>query len=275
MNLKTKLAASLLMVGSTSMAQAAIVTYNFDALFNEPMISGTTLSTDTRAVGTLVWDTSAQQVQSMTVRMNESMAGSWVATGQDYVDPTDFAVNPNNYMLNMGTGSGTVVDNGTQALGARSVTAFLRNDTVVFDMMGSGAAVSHLDSPFTMMNTHNPGNDNAFFTLPFMVDSATGEIVTGSWMATGQATPSPWATADEWVNQNMAYGDCTAGSLMGGGTVCMAGDYAGSSMMAGSNQSLSITAAASPVPVPAAAWLFGGALMSLFGANRRKKVLPA
>ncbi len=30
-----------------------------------------------------------------------------------------------------------------------------------------------------------------------------------------------------------------------------------------------------PVPVPAAAWLFGGALMSLLGANRRKKVLPA
>lgn len=42
-----------------------------------------------------------------------------------------------------------------------------------------------------------------------------------------------------------------------------------------SNYKLDITATASPVPVPAAAWLFGGALMSLFGANRRKKVLPA
>lgn len=31
----------------------------------------------------------------------------------------------------------------------------------------------------------------------------------------------------------------------------------------------------SAVPVPAAAWLFGGAIMSLIGANRRKRVLPA
>lgn len=30
-----------------------------------------------------------------------------------------------------------------------------------------------------------------------------------------------------------------------------------------------------PVPVPAAAWLFGGALMSLVGARRRKSVMPA
>ncbi|OAI15055.1 hypothetical protein A1359_10110 [Methylomonas lenta] len=32
---------------------------------------------------------------------------------------------------------------------------------------------------------------------------------------------------------------------------------------------------ASPVPVPAAAWLFGGAIASLIGANRRKRVMPA
>ena len=39
------------------------------------------------------------------------------------------------------------------------------------------------------------------------------------------------------------------------------------------NYQLDITTA--PVPVPAAAWLFGGALMSLVGARRRKNVLPA
>lgn len=38
--------------------------------------------------------------------------------------------------------------------------------------------------------------------------------------------------------------------------------------------SLSISQA-SPVPVPGAAWLFGGAIASLIGANRRKRVVPA
>lgn len=51
------------------------------------------------------------------------------------------------------------------------------------------------------------------------------------------------------------------------------GEINGVTMMAGTPLSLSISA--SPVPVPAAAWLFGGALMSLFGAKRRKNVLPA
>ncbi len=40
-----------------------------------------------------------------------------------------------------------------------------------------------------------------------------------------------------------------------------------------SDYKLSISA--SQVPVPAAAWLFGGALMSLVGARRRKSVMPA
>jgi len=44
--------------------------------------------------------------------------------------------------------------------------------------------------------------------------------------------------------------------------------------MRGFAESLTISEV-SAVPVPAAAWLFGGALVSLFGANRRKNVLPA
>lgn len=42
----------------------------------------------------------------------------------------------------------------------------------------------------------------------------------------------------------------------------------------GKNFALTLSAA-SPVPVPAAAWLFGGAIASLIGVNRRKRVLPA
>jgi hypothetical protein len=38
---------------------------------------------------------------------------------------------------------------------------------------------------------------------------------------------------------------------------------------------LSISQGAAPVPAPAAAWFFGGAIASLIGANRRKRVMPA
>jgi len=54
---------------------------------------------------------------------------------------------------------------------------------------------------------------------------------------------------------------------------CMAGEITATSPMQGIASSLDISVSA--VPVPAAAWLFGGALMSLIGANRRKSVLPA
>jgi hypothetical protein len=40
--------------------------------------------------------------------------------------------------------------------------------------------------------------------------------------------------------------------------------------MGGFPTSLSITA----VPVPAAAWMFGSALLGLIGVNRRKSALP-
>lgn len=55
--------------------------------------------------------------------------------------------------------------------------------------------------------------------------------------------------------------------------MCMAGEPTGGSMMAGTPWVLEITQAA--VPVPAAIWLFGGALMTLLGANRRKPALAA
>ncbi len=41
------------------------------------------------------------------------------------------------------------------------------------------------------------------------------------------------------------------------------------------DQSYKVNLATTAVPVPAAAWLFGGALMSLIDASRRKSVMPA
>lgn len=46
----------------------------------------------------------------------------------------------------------------------------------------------------------------------------------------------------------------------------------------GTGENFTLTVAsiqAAPVPVPAAAWLFGGAIASLAGATRRKRLLPA
>jgi hypothetical protein len=90
-------------------------------------------------------------------------------------------------------------------------------------------------------------NENAYFTLVFDSSTMMG------------------------VLDDIEYGDCAAGGLMMSGAVCMSGELTGGSMMGATPLSVGISA----VPVPAAAWLFGGALMSLIGANRRKSVLPA
>jgi hypothetical protein len=273
MKLKTKLAASLLLMGSASMAQATITTYAFDALFNEPQINGTDLLiADTRAVGTFQWDNVAMQVVSMSLRMNESMAGGWTATGNDYINGVA-AANTQMLTLNNLLDQGAVAGYGNTYF----ASAFKNNSTSIWGTMASqGTTAVAYDTQMTsMMNTWTDGTENAFYKLAFQVDG-NGNIITGSWAATVQGinpSPSTWATADQWLNQTMMYGDCTIGSLMGGG-VCMVGDDTAASMMAGSNQSLTISQVAA-VPVPAAAWLFGGALMSLFGANRRKSVLPA
>jgi len=71
---------------------------------------------------------------------------------------------------------------------------------------------------------------------------------------------------------SIVYADCTPDGLMGA-IVCMTGSTLVGSMNA-VPLSLSISEV-SAVPVPAAAWLCGGALMSLLAANRRKNVLPA
>jgi len=279
MNLKTKIAASLLLMGGASMAQATVTTYAFDALFNEPQINGPDLTTaDTRAVGTFQWDNVAMSVVSMSLRMNESMAGGWTATGNDY----DGTGNTNTQMLTLTN----LLDQGGVAGYANTyfASAFRNNSTAIWgtymsqDSSGYATVPTAYDVQMaSMMNTWSLGTENAFYKLPFMVDGS-GDVVTGSWQALTQGanangSTSTWAAADQWLNQTMYYGDCTIGSLMGGAG-CMAGEDQALSMMKGSNYSLSITQVAA-VPVPGAVWLFGGALLSLFGANRRKSVLPA
>lgn len=87
------------------------------------------------------------------------------------------------------------------------------------------------------------GNKNAYFSLSF--DSTFGP--------------------ESALAENMVYGDCTDLGLMMG-MFCMGGEKNGVTMMAGVPQSLSVSA----VPLPAAAWLFGSALLGLLGIKHRK-----
>ena len=243
MNLTTKLAASLLLLGSASMAQATVTTYNVAADFNEPQAANLTLFT-----GSFDWDDVSNTMSNFMGMMNSSMSVS-IATPNLTLDQNFLAED-----------SGTL----NNAPGMTSYSIFAVNSSDVFSS-GAGTGLGNhttgngiaYGNPGSMMvganGSPSVANENAYFQLTF--DAATGPMS---------------ALAD-----NMVYGDCSTLGLMMQGNACMGGEINGVTMMAGTPLSLSIEAAVSAVPVPAAAWLFGGALMSLFGANRRKNVLPA
>lgn len=275
MKLKTKLAAGIIMLAGVSAAQAT--TYTVDGLFNEPMVPGTANDAEFHGQFDANWDGSMWTVSNFSGRMNAAMQGGWVA-GQDYVNygQASGAQGDGNHIQDQIADIGTTglymltLDKNLQQNddGSRvTASIFKENTSAVY--MGGG-----YDAPFTMMMDsmkYGPmdmvggvaadTNENAYFSLVFDHDGM------------GNITSLGLQTASALVD-GMVYGDCSVGSLMGGGSMCMAGESTGFSMMGGSAMSLEINAV-SAVPVPAAAWLFGGALMSLIGANRRKKVLPA
>jgi len=234
MNLKTKLAATLLMIGSASMAQAT--SYSVEGIFTEPMAMG---GTTTEFNGGFNWDTSLDFATNtsnigLTGMMNSSMA---FMPGMPNLSLT------NNVLTSL---SGTVV----------TASVFLNMGTNVFDATFGGGGYDAIGGAFPGTTS---GTENAYFTFSF--DTAGGMVA-----ATGLTT-------------TMQYGDCTADGMMG--PACMTGfgvmstaNNTENGTMRGFAQSLTISEV-SAVPVPAAAWLFGGALVSLFGANRRKNVLPA
>ena len=216
MNLKSKLAAAALMLGSVSMAQAA--SFTVEGLFTEPMAANDTLFT-----GTFDWD--GTNLTGLTGDMNSSMMVVTTA--------------PNLGLMG-------IVDT-MQVGNIVTASVFLSpTSTDVFD--GGGYDVS--DNALSVY-TGPLMDGNAFFSFQFDTTTMAGIVDT------------------------MTYGDCTMMGLMG--STCMTGkgiDMATGGTMRGFTTSLNI-ADVSAVPLPAAAWLFGGALISLFGANRRKIVLPA
>jgi len=309
MNLKTKLAAGIIMLAGVSAVQAT--TYDVSSVFAEPLTNGI----DTEFRGSFDWD--GTNLTNFTGRMNESMQGAWQATGMDYVDGSGGMImqmvngvmtmvpDPNSpaggHMLTLGTagnnnGQGVVInDTGSRVTATifKNNSMLMNNGMMVTDANGNmmhtadenvyyGGETALMPSGTVQVGTDgttvgfmkygfegagftpadgNVANENAFFTLVFDYD-ANGITSLGLQTVASNAA----------LVNDMMYGDCTLGSLMQ--NTCMAGEITATSAMEGTAFSLAISEV-SAVPVPAAAWLFGGALMSLFGANRRKSVLPA
>ncbi len=276
MNLKSKLAVTALLIGSAAVAQAT--TYNVSATFTDGGIQGQTMFS-----GSFDWD--GTSVTNFTGMLSESM-WSWNSANNRFENMGGMGdMGHTGKVSNVGTAAHgdapllhltNQLDNsslnsaGTLAAGQHAVSVFLNDngmagtpDTNVVngDALGSGgydiAAPTWGSLKYGTTGGATP-NENAFFTLVFDETDPTNTTAT---MAA------------------MQYGDCTALGLMGPmltGSTCMTGfnDGTNAGSMGGSPISLNISQVAA-VPVPAAVWLFGGALMSLFGANRRKNVLPA
>jgi len=269
MNLKKQLAVTLLLAGSVSAAHAT--TYNVDAVFGDGGVQGETTFTGsfdwdganvTNFSGNLSeamweWNDTAGQFSRMNMMTSQMQLASSISGDHDYnsggysqgdaplLSLTNMLDNSEIYGASAGTG-------------LHAVTAFLHNSTDVLEGTQTGSGVYNggydLSEGSTYFGKDTFGNQtrnwNAFFTLAFDVNDPTNTALA--------------------VN-SMEYADCNALGMMG--AACMTGHVAGGTMN-GVPSTLSISEV-SAVPVPAAAWLFGGALMSLFGANRRKTVMPA
>jgi hypothetical protein len=251
MNLiKSKLGATLLLAASASMAQAA--TYNFSATFADGGMQNQTVFN-----GSFDWN--GISVSNFSGLLSESMFG-WNGSAFDTNGTTAGGMNGAAYSQDVYAKPGGYAANDAPLLNLThqlasstagnlvTVSTFLKPTTDV--VAGGGYNVTNGSSATF-------GNKNAFFTLVFDSTNITSALT-----------------------NSIVYGDMTALGLMGPmftGSVGMTG-YAGGGSMGGEPTALSIALVQGPptaVPLPAAAWLFGGALMSLFGANRRKHVLPA
>lgn len=272
MNLKTKLAAAMVFAASASVAQASTSTYNVAAVFGDGGVQGQTVfngsfdwdgTSVTNFSGLLsesMWEWNTTSTPNMFSRtmMNGSTQYETVygSAGKNYetgiYSQGDAPLLALNYQLDNSLAVGS---------GLHAVSVFLKGaagvaDTRVFMDGSYDASVLDVDTGeniSTKFGDATTRNWNAMFTLVF--DAA-----------------NPLNTAS--VLNSMQYADCNQLGMMG--QACMTGVTANglAGSMGGAPSTLSITEVAA-VPVPAAAWLFGGALMSLFGASRRKSVMPA
>lgn len=267
MKLASKLAVAVALAASASMAQAT--TYNVSAVFGDGGVQGVTTfdgsfdwdgSNVTNFSGLLsesMWEWNTTASMFSRTMMSGTTQYESVYTGQkDYetgiYSQGDAPLLALNYQVDNSLTVGT---------GLHAVTAFLQGSAGVADthaLTGGGYDASVYDtSTFENLSTYygvagsgETRNWNAAFSLVFDVTDPTN-------------TSS--------VLNSMQYIDCNQLGMMG--AACMTGVSANG--MAGSMGGAPSTLSIQAVPVPGAVWLFGGALLSLFGVNRRKSILPA
>jgi len=244
-----------LMLANIQMVQAGVATYNVDGTFFEPLTNGV----NTFFKGSFDWD--GTTLSNLSGRMNESMQGGYVQVGNDYITGESNFDNAHQ-MLTLNQN----LIQSTDANGVVTATIFKENTADVYYGGGyDGLSTAFLKYGFEGAGTGifaipadgNIANENAFFTFAFQTN-ATGGITS---LGLHNVTDNP-----ALVNQ-MIYADCTTGSLMQNS--CMAGEITTSSAMRGTALSLNISQV-SAVPVPAAVWLFGSALLGMVGVSRKR-----
>ncbi|CAG7856682.1 hypothetical protein MCAMS1_01258 [biofilm metagenome] len=101
--------------------------------------------------------------------------------------------------------------------------------------------------------------------------------LTGTWNGSGSVTLSITTAANEVVDLLFSFTTASQNfthSFSGPTTGLTSGDYILGLNGGSGSYSINFTSQISEVPVPAAVWLFGSALMGLFGV-RRSKSTPA
>ena len=219
-------------IANISTVQANLVTYNVEGVFFEP----NTQPNNTVFSGTFDWDGST--LSNLTGMMNSSMMVS---------ESTPNLSLANNLITSQ---SGSIV----------TASIFLINDSAVF-MTGGYDAAEHAFPSFPSQGmAPSPNTNNAYFTFSF--DTAGGMV------------------APTGLTSSMQYGDCTSDGMMS--SSCMTGfgpstgvngigNPIGEGTMGGFASSLVISEV-SAVPVPAAVWLFGTALVGMIGVSRKRNL---
>ncbi|KAB2924484.1 MAG: PEP-CTERM sorting domain-containing protein [Dechloromonas sp.] len=234
------LCATIALIGSTTIAEAAVADYNIVATWHEPE----TQPYDSIFVGTFSYDDASKTVSNLRGTLSESMTG-------DELSGTPMTWLALDYQL---------VSWHDAALGGTFAATFRNADTATFwsGENGSGsnwspqagveAGGTYYGWPSALTGIANPGNAYALIFVP----------------------DNPLNALTQAQLDRLAYADCAPGGMMG--ATCMTGTsaagYGAVGTMGGLPLSQSITAAV-PEPESHAMFLAGLGLLGLF-AGRRK-----